>query len=73
MAKFLLVVVLFSAMGRFGKAITGVIKKIAGSSSKRSHGSSNSCYNKHGESPMHEYEEIVPTEEQEEEQLQEQG
>jgi hypothetical protein len=73
MAKFSLVVVLFSTMGRFKKAIAGAVKKIAGSSSKRSCGSSSSRYTEHEESPMHEDEETVPTEEQEEEQVQEQG
>ena len=70
MLKFLLVVVLFFAMGRLGKAIAGVIKKITGSSSKRSRGSSSSRYTKHEGSPMHEVEETVPMEEQEQEQEQ---
>ena len=52
MAMFLLVVVLFFTMGRFGKAIARTIKKIMGSSSKCSHGSSSSCYTNHEESPM---------------------
>ena len=55
-------------MGRFGKAIAGAVKKIAGSSSKRSHGSSSTCYTEHEESPMHEDEETVLTKEQEQEQ-----
>ena len=60
-------------MGRFRKAITSAIKKIAGSRLKCSHGSSSSLYTEHEESPMHEDEETMPTEEQEEEQEQEQG
>jgi len=60
MLEFLLVVVLFSAMGRFRKAICGTIKKITGSSSKHSHGSSSLCYT--------EREETTPMEEQEQEQ-----
>ena len=64
MAKFSLVVVLFFAMGRFRKAIAGAIKKIAGSSSERSHGSSSSRYTEHEERPMHEDEETMLTEEQ---------
>jgi hypothetical protein len=54
-------------MGRFEKAITGAIKKIAGSSSKLSHGSSSTCYTEHEESWMHEDEVTVPMEEQEQE------
>ena len=55
-------------MGRLEKAIASAIKKIAGSSSKRSHGSSSSRYTEHEESPMHEDEETMPMEEQEQEQ-----
>jgi hypothetical protein len=54
-------------MGRFRKAITDVVKKIAGSSLKRSRGSSSSRYTKHEESLMHEDEETMSTEEQEQE------
>jgi hypothetical protein len=53
-------------MGRFGKSITGAIKKIMGSSSRCSHESSSTCYTEHEESPMHEEEETTPTEEEEE-------
>ena len=52
-------------MSRFGKTIAGAIKKIMGSSSRRSHGSLRMHYTEYEESPMHEDEEIVPTEEQE--------
>ena len=68
MAKFLLIVVLFFAMGRFRKAIVGAVKKIMGSISKCSRGSSSSHYTEREESSMHEDEETVPTEEQEQEQ-----
>jgi hypothetical protein len=51
-------------MGRFGKAITGAIKKVMGPSSKRSYASSSSHYTECEESPMQEDEENEPTEEQ---------
>jgi hypothetical protein len=52
-------------MGRFRKSIVSTIKKITGSSSSYSHGSSSTRYTEHEESPMHEDEETIPTEEQE--------
>ena len=61
-------------MGRFGKKIISALKRITGSSSSRSHGSSNTCVSKPKESPMHEEEETEPMEkEQEQEQEMEEG
>jgi hypothetical protein len=57
-------------MGRFRKAIAGIVKKIVGSSLKRSRGSSSTCNTEHEESLMHEDEETVLTKEQEQEQVQ---
>jgi hypothetical protein len=50
-------------MGRFGKTIADMAKKIVGSSSKRSRASSSSRYTEQEESPMHE--EVEHIEEQE--------
>jgi hypothetical protein len=57
-------------MGRFGKSITGAIKKITGLSSRRSYGSLSMRYTEHEDCPMHEDEETMPTEEEEQEQEQ---
>jgi hypothetical protein len=54
-------------MGRFGKKLAGALKKIMGLSLSHSNGSSSTRYIEHEESLMHEDEEIVPFEEQEDE------
>ena len=68
MAMFLLVVVLFFTMGKLGKRLASALKKIMGSSSSCSRGRLSTRYTEHEESPLHEDEEIMPTEEQELEQ-----
>lgn len=50
-------------MDRFGRKINGALKKVTGSSSSRSRGSSSAHFTEPDESPMHEEEEATPTEE----------
>jgi len=60
-------------MDRFGKRLIGVLKKVMVSSSSCSRGGSSMCYTEPEEILMHEDGETVPTEEQEQEQLMEEG
>ena len=55
-------------MGKFGRKLVGAFNKAVGASSSHSRGSSSACYTEPKESPMHEDEETVPTEEEEQEQ-----
>jgi hypothetical protein len=67
-AKFLLIVVLFFAMGKLGRKLSNAFKEMTGSSLSHSCGSSSTCHTEHEESPMHKDEDTVPMEEQEQEQ-----
>jgi hypothetical protein len=59
-------IVVFVAMGKFGKKLFGAFKKAMGASSSCSRGSSSAHYSaEHSKSPMHEDKEAAPTEEQE--------
>ena len=60
---------LFFAMGKFGRKLSSAFKVMQASSS-RSHERSTMRYTKHEESLMHEDEETVPTEEEQQEQEQ---
>ena len=52
-------------MGKFGRKLAGAFKKAVGPNSSRSRESSSTCYTEPEESPMHEDEEMVPMEEEE--------
>jgi hypothetical protein len=62
------VVVVYFAMSRIGRKLTGAFKKALEGSSRCSRGSSSMHVSEPEESPMHEDEEMEPTEEQEQEQ-----
>ena len=57
-------------MGKFSRKLSGAFKKAIGGSSSHSRRSSSTRYTEHEESPMHEDEKTMPTEEEEQEQEQ---